>query len=293
MSDQPRSLQEDLELIHELAQRNRHAQLKGVLKRLLPAHPDNEELQYYAAYIDLQEDKLDSAKDTLEKLLVGNPKHYSSRWLLATVYEAKNDFAAAEQTLIDLLREYPEDASLYAKYSLLMLTTMHTAKASQLAASAVALDPENDSALRASVFCKLVTTPGPEATAELHRLIQTYPDALPTAFTMTTVLNDQGRYKEALSIAQEILQQRPDSPEVVDLVVSLKVTSHWSMKPLAPFIRWGWRASIAFWFAAVIGLRLLKDSPFEPYTGPILIILVAYVIYSWFYPPFLRWLIRR
>ncbi|MGH8221485.1 MAG: tetratricopeptide repeat protein [Woeseiaceae bacterium] len=293
MNDQENSRPQDIQLLHQLAQRNRFEQMKGILRRALPQHPDDEDLLYYSAFIDWRENKLEAAEETLGKLLSGSPHSYPGRRLLASVLEERQDLAGAEAQLVSLLADYPEDAEAYAEYSLLMLKTMHIDKAGKLAARAMELDPDNDLVLRASVFFKAVSNPGPDADADLRQLIERYPDAAHTGLTLVSTLNEKGRYGEALPIAQEVLRKHPESTEIVDLVVHVKAAAHWSMVPLRPFMRWGWSASIVLWFAAVVGFRVLDGTPLQPYVQPLLYAFLAFVVYSWVYPPFLRWLLRR
>ena len=99
--------------------------------------------------------------------------------------------------------------------------------------------------------------------------------------------------KEALRISQEVLRQQPDSQPVVDLVIALKTASHWTMVPLRPIQKWGWGGSIGIWFVVVLLLRGLRDTPYEAVTTPIALVFLAYVLYSWIWPPILkRWMAR-
>ena len=109
---------------------------------------------------------------------------------------------------------------------------------------------------------------------------------------VVAVLTEQGRSKEALLIAQEVLRQAPDSQGLVDTVIALKTASHWSMIPLRPFQKWGWGASIAVWFVMVILIRAAENAGYTAQFFPIVVVFLAFVVYSWVWPPILKRIMR-
>ncbi|MEJ0038471.1 MAG: hypothetical protein WDO68_20730 [Gammaproteobacteria bacterium] len=70
-------------------------------------------------------------------------------------------------------------------------------------------------------------------------------------------LTQQGRNREALRIAQELLRNQPDNPHYLSLVRELKMQTHWTMLPLYPMQRWGWGGAAAVSVAGIIGVRAL------------------------------------
>jgi predicted Zn-dependent protease len=293
MESETPDLAQDLQMLQELSARNRTAQMRAILQRVMPQQPDHHDVLYYSAQVDWLEDKDEDALATISRLVERYPESYWGRMLLFRVLDGLNRRGEAETIVLEMLREFPEDALLYGRYSILMLESMQVDKAGELAARAIAIDPDEETALTASVLHQLLTDPGEPATQRLAELVSRYPEAVSTALMVVAVLSEQGQNKEALRISQEVLRQSPDSQGVVDLVVSLKTASHWSMVPLKPLQRWGWGASIAVWFVMVVLLRNVEGTPFEPFALPILVVFLAFVVYSWVWPPILKRLIRR
>jgi len=293
MESESPDIASDLQMLRELAARNRTSQMRAILQRLVTQHPDHHDVLYYSAQVDWLEDKDEDALSTAFRLVERYPKSYWGRMLLFRILDGLNRHAEAEAIVLEMLGEFPEDALLYGRYSMLMLESMHIEKAGELAARAIALDPDDEIALTASVLHELLVAPGEPARRRLAELVSRYPDAVTTALTVVAVLTEQGQNKEALRIAQEVLRQSPDSQGVVDLVIALKTANHWSMIPLRPLQKWGWGASIAIWFVMIMLLRNAEGTPIEPYAFPIVIAFVAYAVYSWIWPPILKWGIKR
>ena len=240
MNTETPDLDDDIRLLQELGARNRTAQMRDVLHRVMPLHPDHQAVLYYAALVDWLENKDEEALATATRLVENYPDSFDGRLLLFRILDSLGRRAEAEPVIIALINDYPESALLYARYSLLMLETMHVDKAGTLALRALRLDPDNEIALVASVLHELVVNPGESARQRLAELVKRYPEAIGTALTVVSVLSDEGRDREALVIAQEILRQDPNSESLVDLVVALKTASHWSLIPLRPMQKWGW-----------------------------------------------------
>lgn len=286
-------LDDDLRLLDELGARNRTVQMRSVLQRVMPLHPDHESVLYYAALVDWLENKDEEALATATRLVENHPGSYDGRLLLFRILDSLGRRGDAESVIIGLLDDYPESALLYARYSLLMLETMHVDKAGTLAARALQLDPDNEIALMASVLHELVVNPGESARQRLGELVRRYPDTMGTALTVVSVLTDEGRDKEALVISQEMLRQEPSSEPLVELVVGLKAAGHWSMIPLRPMQKWGWGASVAIWFGMLLLLRAMRGMGLEDLVYPVVALFIIYIVYSWVWPPLLKRLMRR
>ena len=293
MDTETPSIDQDVQMLRELSARSRTAQMRAILERVLPQYPDHHDVLYYAAQVDWLENKDEEALATISKLVERYPESYWGRMLLFQILDALKRHGEAEAVILELLNDYPDDALGYARYSILMLETMHIDKAGALAARAIQLDPDNERALTASVMHELLANPGEPAKQRLSDLVARYPDSVNTAFMIIAVLSENGRNKEALTIAQEILRQSPDSQENVDLVVSLKLLNHWSMVPLRPMQKWGWAGSIGLWFVMVLVVRNLDGTPLEALTLPIVVVFLAFVIYSWVWPSILGWWLKR
>lgn len=273
-----------------LLERRRLASARDVLGQALPRYPESVALLQYAAWIDWMDDRLDDAEESIARILELEPKSYEARRLRVEISDEKNHYADAEAQVLDLLREYPDDAGLYALYARVMLHTFNIDKAERLVQEALRRDPDNSEALNIHVLCGFIAAPGPEQRQRLQVLLQKNPDQLTTIIRLIQLLADEGRNREAYELARELVQAQPDNEGIVELAESLKLASHWSLKPLWPMQKWGWGGSIAIWFLAValFSGNLLQSTPLAPYENEIALVFIAYVIYSWVWPPILK-----
>ncbi len=290
MNDATRPLYESIEHISQLLERQRFSHASTILSEVLPQHPDNEELLFFAGYIAYHTDKLDEALVHAQHLMEVAPESYQGRLLMCDVLEEQEELAQAERLYLTLLNDYPEDATLYAAYAMLMLRTMHVDKASKLATEALRRDPNHALAIQVSTLAAIVNGTRDARDERLSELINKHPQLQATAATLVQVLQREGRHKEALRVSQEMLRAHPDNQHIVDLVIEEKVLSHWSMKPLWPFMRYGWAASIAVWFAAIVFFRVAPENVYTAAAGGLLL---AFVVYSWVWPHILRKIMKR
>jgi tetratricopeptide (TPR) repeat protein len=273
-----------------LVERRRYDAASALLATGLAQYPDHSDLLYQSALIDSQIERKERALETVQQVLLHDPDHFAGRVLLAQLYEDDNQLAKAELVLIDLLREYPEQAWLYAKYSLLMYRALHIKKARALAEEALRLDPDCENALIAHMLGNMIEGRSEAAKATLGELMEKHPENISTAYMLIAHLNERGKYAAAKRIAIEVLQRDPNSRDTLDMVMNMDHRTHWTMLPLYPLIRWGWTGSIVFYVATVLLLSTIRKHAPE-YAGTATIILLVYVVYSWVYPPLLeRWL---
>ncbi len=277
-----------VERIQFLLERNRVDAAKSLVGEALAKAPNEPTLQYFSACIDYAEDRNGDALATLDKLLGETPHYPAARELRFDVLEEQGRHAEAEQAILELLRDYPEESDYYAKYAMLMLQTHHLDKAARLAEEAMRLDPQNILALLVSTLCALIMEPSPVVQERLAELLRSHPEAEASARTLILVLHQNGKEGDALRIAQELLRANPGSQELVELVVELQLASHWSMWPLLPFVRHGWLASAVMWMLAVGSLMLLARSPVASLAPVAAILWLVFVVYSWTWPAVLR-----
>ena len=280
--------------INELLVRQRTASARDMLDEVLPRYPDSPALLEQAAWTDYMDSEYDSALATIRSLLEIDPKSYDGRVLLSRIDAEENRHADAERTVIDLLHDYPEDPSLYAHYASIMLETFHLEKAERLAAEALSRDPYNEEALNVHVLCGFVNADDAERQRRLQKLLTEHPDSMTSAVRMVQLLLDKGKHAEAYELSRELVQHDPGNQALVAMAGELRVSSHWSMLPLWPMRKWGWGGSIGIWFAAVL---LLNSGVFdgegrEQLLTGFVTLLLAYVVYSWVWPPILRRLMR-
>ena len=277
----------------ELLDRHRNDAARRLLAGALEEHPDDTDLLALAARADYQDDDFESAHDTLSRVLAAQPDHVQGRWLMFCVEIERGHLPQAESIVLGLLRERPDAAWLYAGYSRLMLRALNFAKARALADEALRRSPADDSALRARALCDLVDQRAATDSAALMQLLASDPHDMHTLRLVALALVHANRPRQALRLAKELLRMQPDDPSLLELVRALRADTHWSLVPLWPMQRWGWYASIGLWIVVVALLQLLRGAA-PTWVGPVSMAVLAYVAYSWLWPPLLRrWLQRN
>ena len=275
-----------------LIERRRLNEARALLSTVLKAHPDSEELLYRFALIDYLEENDEDALATIARLLSTTPSHYGARFIQAELLERRNRWADAENVWLELIRDFPETADLYAAYARLMLSTLNLDKARRLASEALRFEPEHHSALYVMAIADLITgQQHGQHSRHLEMLVHEHPENVATTIALILALQDRCEWSGALRLAQELLRSRPTDDNVVELVRELTVETHWSMVPLYPMRRWGWAGAIGIWGAAVIGLNALEGLVPSSVLGILLVIWFTYVVYSWVWPTQLKRLI--
>jgi tetratricopeptide (TPR) repeat protein len=140
-----------------LIERRRLNEARALLSTVLKAHPDSEELLYRFALIDYLEENDEDALATIARLLSTTPAHYGARFIQAEILERRNRWVDAENVWLELIRDFPETADLYAAYARLMLSTLNLDKARRLASEALRFEPEHHSALYVMAIADLIT----------------------------------------------------------------------------------------------------------------------------------------
>jgi predicted Zn-dependent protease len=292
MSEAPLSSAEALARIDVLLERRRLAQARQLLEQALRQAPDDVELLLRGAWIDHLDDDEESAHRTLRAALAHDPDHAGLRRLLFSVLEELERFEEAEQVVIGLLRDFPEEASFYAAYAQLMLRTLHLDKARELASEGLRRDPDDEDCLFAHALAELIHSPAAAAEGALPELVRHSPDHARTMWLLVVALQQRGQPRAALRVAQALLRSQPTSPQVLQLVRELRIATHWSLVPLWPMTRFGWAGSALLWGGAVLALTLGRRLP-APLGGGIAVLWLTYVVYSWIWPPLLRrWMLR-
>ncbi len=276
--------------VNILIQQRRLANARQILDKTLPAHPDDEQLLTASAWIDWMEDNLEAAEATLAGVLSSQPESVGARHLLSRIREEQTRYADAEELLIGLLREFPEDPDFLSEYSLLMLKTLNVDKAGRLAEEALRHAPSHRGALRASVLHRTVTTDDKGASEQLAQLLREHPEDVNTTILLIQMLEEKGQSGAALRLSQQLVAASPDNEAYVEMTKAFTAQAHCTMLPMRPAVKFGWGWSIAVWVAAIIGLRLLEDTPIQL---PFIAIVLTYVVYSWVWPSIIRrWMSR-
>jgi tetratricopeptide (TPR) repeat protein len=272
-----------------LMERRRYMQARNVISQALRHFPDSSDFQYLGAFLEYVTEEYANATRSADAVLANDPEHYGARVLRAELHEQAKDYAAAERIWIELLRDYPEKADLYASYAELMLRTLHLEKARLLAEEGLRHVPEHQGSLFVATLVDFINSPGSAQSENLQKLLRAHPEHVGSSTALLIALADSGRNREALRVAQELLRQQPDSEHLVNLVRSLKMQTHWSMIPMYPMQRWGWGGAVALTAAGMIGLRVAGAALPASIVTPIALIWLGYCIYTWTWP----WILRK
>jgi tetratricopeptide (TPR) repeat protein len=262
--------------------------------RLLQLQPQDPEALFLAARVAYEGGDLIEARARVADVLERNPTHEGARLVLFDVEMKAERFAQAEAVILELLRSDPDDARLLAIYGRLMLRVYQLDKARSLVNEALKREPEMTLALALDALLHIIHGDDARASERLGQLIADDPEAEHVAWLALAVMESQGRHREMLEIARQLLRTQPGNKELVDLVIGAAVAGHWSLKPLWPVLKFGWGGSIALWVIGVAGLRFLRGKVSDPVLGVLTTAYLLYVVYSWVWPPLLRrWLRRR
>lgn len=287
-------MNEQLQQIDRLLDLGRTTDARRVLGPLLGAHPGDPELQVLAARIELEDSRNDEARRHLRSALSVDPAHALGRYLLFVLEMDERHWPEAEQIIIALIREHPEHAPFMARYADLMMQTLQLDKARELVDEALRLDPECQSARLTGVMLATITGDRAHARHELSGLIADDPHGQRVVRMMIVSLVDQGRTRDALGLAQELLRTQPDDQDLVDLVVDLTARRHPLGWPLWPMQRFGWGGSAAIWIGGIFVMNALRRAERQTALIVFLVVWVGYVVYSWVFPALIRnWIARR
>jgi predicted Zn-dependent protease len=286
VNDQPPNAAELASQAFYFIERRRLADARRILKEGLTQFPQDADLLFHSAQVEWLGDDAKAAEDTVRQVLVMEPTHGPGRQLLASLLAERGEYADAELLIIGLLRDYPESADLYGRYSRLMLRTLHLEKAERLALEGLRYDPDNDECLLAQALCETARS-GSRPNQGLTKLLAAHPESSSSVHALVIALVNGGRIEEAHRIAQGALRADPANDHLVELVRELRLQNHWSMKPLWPLQKWGWGASAAMWIGALVVMRTL-DKVAAAAAFPFDMIWLAYAVYSWVWPPLIR-----
>lgn len=278
--------------IRNLIESRRLSEARRVLSEAMLQNARDLDLLGQRAYVDYLEGKHDAAETGAKQILAADSKDYSARMILILSYEDRKRYREAEELIIGLLRDYPEDAGAYVRYSRLMLRTLNFDKAETFSQEAIRLDPASENSRIALALCRHVKGKI-DPDVDLAQLIRNNPESVSTIRLLIAALVDRKQYRRALRLTQELVRAHPDEQDFIDQVIELKVVTHWLQKPLWPMRRFGWAGSVAVLVIAVVGTRGLEIRGKDELSTVFISVMAIYVIYGWVAPPLLRMWYKR
>ncbi len=289
MNDQQEQLNVFRRQAEELLDRRRIAQARQLLGRALEQFPGDHELLLAAGWIEYYDDDIERAVQICATILENNPTSARARYLMAALYEARDDLRSAEDMYASLLRDFPNHAGYMADFALLLLRTVQHDRARIIAEHAISLDPNHARAQRAILGCALLRGDRQRADTMMANLLESDPDAVSTALTLTFLLQERGEVDEALRVARNLLSMQPDNEHIVEAVIELTHKAHWSMYPLRRVEEY-YPATVGI---GLVGLALVGMENTSP-TGQIIGAgLVLFTLYAWVWPPVFKYLVTR
>lgn len=279
--------------IERLLEVGRLREASALLAREVAERPDDPDLGVLAGRIALDEGDRAEARRQLEQSLARSPSHREARLWLFVIEEADGHYGEAERLITGLIREDPEQAPLIALYARLMMRVFQLEKARKLTDEALRLDPTDETARLTDVLLSTIEGDPARARAHLSDLIEDDPDGEAVTRALMVSLVERRRYAEALALAQQLLRIFPADENLLELIVELRVATHWLAWPLWPMQRFGWGGSVAVWIGAVVVIRVLGRTP-GPVAGAFAGGYLLWVIYTWSYRPLMtRWIRAR
>ena len=268
--------------------RGRYDQARDAIRRGMLLEPEHVGLRYLQALLLYREDDEAEALEAIEALLQDAPEFMPARLLQARVLRDQGRLADSERILIELLRENPEEAELLAHYAMTLLRAGQFAKADALVREAVRIEPEDHFVLLVAALCDMAQGRRVADSAAFDELVKHEPDAEATLRTLAHALYREHKLGPAREIVEALVRQSPHDRDVVHLAAAIRYESHWTMRPLYPVMRWGWNASIGLYLVVMVLLQLGRGRLPPALIGGLTLLWLAYVIYSWAWPPLLK-----
>ena len=259
-----------------------HAQSE--IESALKDDPNNTDLLYYSAYICWLEDDYGNGIEIAHIGLSYSPENERLKYVLFLLLKADEQYEKAEALIIDLIRHNPRDDDYLRGYAEVMLFSFHLAKAKKLIAEAMRIAPDQSSNQLIATLIDIADGQLKNADQKLQRLIQDNPEDEHILSLLLVQLIAKRKYRAAQVLAQTLLRRNPNENDLIETIISLRTSTHWSAIPLWPITRFGWMGSIGMWGLFVILITLNKQIN-HPAFGYVVWGYLAWCVYSWIQEP--------
>jgi len=254
-------------------------------------NPQDTSLFYLSARLSLIESDIENGIDTAIRGLEISPDNELLRYVLFDLFEENKELSKAEELIIDLIKEHPRDADYIYSYARLMLFTFNLEKANQLICEALRIAPGHSGAQLLEVVINIARGKLDVSQERLSQLVNDDPESEYIMRHILIMLIEKKKHRAAMILAQELLHKNPYDKDIIDMIIDLRTTTHWSALPLWPIHKFGWPASVALWIGFIILMKLKGQSNAEwlPY---LTFTYLGWCIYTWVHSPVLTRLFR-
>lgn len=283
---------EEIQKAQILIQVDRAHEATEILSRVLEEWPDHSMALAFMGYAQIRAGNPDEGEEYLAEALSLDPESDVAAAGMFELHKERHQNAAAERVALEQIRRNPRDANWMTRYAGLLLDNLQFDKAGSVIDEALRIDPDNQHAHFLTVLVGTIRGNRTVSEHSLAELIKQNPAAIHTTYSLLVVLLNAGREREALAIAEELVRARPNQPEFVNIVIDLRVRTHWFALPAWPLRRFGWTGAIVIYVVGIGGLQILS-SVNSPLTGLWLAVYLIWVVHSWTYVRILTPLVRR
>jgi putative PEP-CTERM system TPR-repeat lipoprotein len=191
------------------------------VQQILTQAPNDAGAWYTLAVAEWRLGKPDDAMEHLKQALAQLPRHLESSVALATIELARQDFTAAEKTILRAEELEPKSAEAAVATGRFYLLAGKTAEAGEHIRRALSLDPDNGPALLALGEIQVATGELPQAEKTFAHL-STLRDKAYKAVHASFLLREK-RYAEAIPELRRLALEDPENPTLRSYLVAAYV----------------------------------------------------------------------
>ena len=247
---------------------------------------------FVRAHALLELERFADAADAASQGLALDPDRGELLHLLALAEWRRGDLASAERAVLAALDLWPDDPVVLCTYAHLVASAGQLDKAERLVAEAARLAPDDAYVRRTRAELAYLRGRDAEAEREARGALELEPEDPHSVALMGVAAYERGSGRRGARGLRRAAALDPSIDRHVEAARDAATSMHPLLLPLWPVYRFGqgpvWIAGVA----TLLAMRAL-DVP-GVIAGPVVVIWLAFVAYSWIAPPLLeRWLRGR
>jgi tetratricopeptide (TPR) repeat protein len=215
-------------------------------RRVIGRHPESAEMRYRLGRIFVDDHRPEKALECFDQVLTREPGHARSLEWRITALRALSRFRDAEESAAYALTRYPGSPWLHAELAWVHCDQGKYELADEEVLKALFCDPASPWALRSRIDFLRLARNYPKAEEVALAALDFMPDEPRILTAAATVFADQGKYDDALGIAQKALR--------------LDELNSWALRSRVDFLRHAYRIADAA-LAADEALAARPDDP--------------------------------